>query len=362
MAYATRSGKGLQVVIHNKGFFGFMLDQGDEILYRLFANARNELFFRLTMRLFGRKNKVDPTEEALLADAVAASPSDATNATASVDQNQHPPAAAPATNQRANSESLGHTSVEAANKKNHDRSLYRSLLSGLYDAILILDEKGMILGTNPRVTTLFGHAEDDLWHTPCESLIASMKPAVLQKIRDHAESGRFSVVNASCTRKDGSVFPAEIAMSTISLMNDRDLLLSVRNIERRVQGQNRKARDLVVTDTLATSVVSCRSDGMITSVNPAFLRLSGIKSQQEAVHRFIGDFCESNEMGVQLLLKQQGVGAHWLGEMQFARDDGRKLQVIATTARFVHEDTEQLAITFTPIPRRAALVPAATSG
>lgn len=247
-------------------------------------------------------------------------------------------------------------------EKSHDRSLYRALLSGLYDAVLILDEKGMIIGTNPRVTTLFGYPGDDLWHTPCDALIPSMKPAVLMKIREHAKSGRFSVVNAACTRQDGTVFHAEIAMSSIDLFNTGDLLLSVRNIEKRVQGQNRKARDLVMTDALATAVVSCRADGMILSVNPAFLRLSGIEHQPDAVHRFIGDFCESNEIGVHLLLKEKSVGAHWVGEMQFVRASAHKVHVIATTARFMYEDAEQLAITFTPIPRRAALVAAATSG
>lgn len=305
------------------------------------------------MGLFGRKKNTEAAEAPVSekTDApITAKPGDVSAAAQS-------PAPQQASSAGAVSEqkSVAGASDQAA-VKSHDRSLYRSLLAGLYDAVLILDERGMIIGTNPRVSTLFGYPEDDLWHTPCEALIASMKPAVLQKIRTHAASGRFSVVNATCTRQDGTNFPAEIAMSIIDLLNKGDLLLSVRNIERRVMGQNRKARDLVMTDVLATAVVACRADGMIMSVNPAFLRLAGIDNQQDAVHRFIGEFCESNEMGMQLLLKQQQVGSHWLGEMQFLGAGSRKVHVVATTARFMHEDTEQLAITFTPVPRRAALV------
>jgi len=242
-----------------------------------------------------------------------------------------------------------------------DRSLYRNLLDGLYDAVLILDEKGIIIGANARTAKLFGYSEADLWNTPCDQLIASLKPAVLYKVFQHAESGRFSVVNASCTRKDGTTFPAEIAMNLIDLLSKGNLLLSIRNIERRVLGQNRRSRDLALTDALATAVLSCRADGMILSVNPAFLRLSGLQNQQDAVHHFIGEFCESNEVGMQLLLKQQAAGAHWIGEMQFLGAGSRKVHVIATTARFKLDDTEQLAITFTPVPRRASVMPRAAS-
>ncbi|MFU8780701.1 MAG: PAS domain-containing protein [Kiritimatiellia bacterium] len=250
---------------------------------------------------------------------------------------------------------------KATEGKAKDRSMYRGLLAGLYDGILVVDAKGTVIGTNPRTGVLFGYPEDDLWGTPCETLIPSVKPAVLIKIREHAAEGRFSIVNASCTRKDGSTFPAEIAMSVVDLFNQGDLLLSVRNIERRVQGQNRQARDLVMTDALAAAVVSCREDGMILTVNPAFLRLAGIENPQDAVHRFIGDFCASHEVGMQLLLKQQLSRKHWIGEMQFVGAGSRKVHVMATSSRFAYEEKEHLAITFTPIPRRAALVPVAAS-
>ena len=309
------------------------------------------------MGLFGRKTKEDkPAVDASVKAAVPDTGSLSEHAKDVKTQDAQPKA-----DENENHEKSV-VSAHDLEKKDKDRSLYRSLLAGLYDAVLILDEKGMIIGTNPRVTTLFGYPEDDLWHTPCSQLLPSMKPAVLQKIREHADSGRFSVVNASCTRQDGTSFPAEIAMSKIDLLNKDDLLLSVRNIERRVLGQNRKSRDVVITDALATAVVSCRADGLVLSVNPAFLRLAGLENQQDVVHRFIGDFCESNEMGVQLLLKQQGSSAHWVGEMQFVREGGRKVHVVASAARFQHEDAEQLAITFTPIPRRAALVRSEASG
>ncbi|MFU8781484.1 MAG: PAS domain-containing protein, partial [Kiritimatiellia bacterium] len=181
--------------------------------------------------------------------------------------------------------------------------MYRALLAGLYEGVLVIDAKGIILGTNPRAGVLFGYPEDDLWGTPCQTLIPSMKEAVLLKIRAHAEEGRFSVVHASCTRQDGSTYPAEIAISVVDLFNQGDLLLSVRNIERRVTGQDRPAPDFVMTDVLATAVVGCHADGTILTVNPAFLRLAGIENPQDVVRRHIGDFCESQELGAQLLLK-----------------------------------------------------------
>jgi len=238
-----------------------------------------------------------------------------------------------------------------------DRSLYQELLCGLYDAVVIVDPRGTVIGSNPRTGTLFGYDVADLWDMRCEVLIPVMKPMVLAKIRSHVESGRFTIVNAPCARKDGSSFPAEIAINRINLFNVGDLLFSVRSIERRVKVQDQKGVDVLVMDHAAAGIVVCSEDGMIEHANPAFVHLVGFPSEKDVVRRFAGEFCQSHEAGVLLLLKNPVGTSRWVGRLQLMTSREHAVDVMATAARTQAKPGEhdQIVLTFTPIPRMAAV-------
>ncbi|MCA1809114.1 MAG: PAS domain-containing protein [Lentisphaerae bacterium] len=107
------------------------------------------------------------------------------------------------------------TPAPSIKEQTRDRSLYKAVLASLYDAVIIVDHKGFIIASNGRAERFFGHSEADFWNLPCCNLITGFNPLVLGKIRAHVASGRFTVLNANCRRKDGSSFPAEIAISKI---------------------------------------------------------------------------------------------------------------------------------------------------
>jgi len=146
----------------------------------------------------------------------------------------------------------------AEKEKLRDRSLFKALLSGLYDAVLVFDTRGFVIESNKRAEQFFGYGESEMWNLPCDKLFSAVNARILTKIRTYAEAGRFMVVNAMCARKDGSTFPAEIAISRINLLNDGDLIFSIRNLERREKARERHEMELDALQYAGAATVVCR--------------------------------------------------------------------------------------------------------
>ena len=234
-------------------------------------------------------------------------------------------------------------------EREQDRSLYKSLLAGLYDAILILDHRGTTIGSNGRAESFFGYNVAELWSKPCTELIAAITPRVLNKIQMHAESGRFTVVSAACTRKDGTTFPAEIAISKIDLLHEGDLILSIRNQERRARAKTIHDLQQDALSCAGAGIAVCGIDGMIEMINPALTKLLQLERSGDACKRFIGDFCTSHD-AASAVMRAPSVQGNWLGEMEIVTAKGIVRRVLATAA--LSEKQKHIVLTLTPIPTK----------
>ena len=239
--------------------------------------------------------------------------------------------------------------TEEMKERTKDRSLYKSLLAGLYDAILILDRRGTTIGSNGRAESFFGYSVAELWSKPCTELIAAITPRVLNKIQMHAESGRFTVVSAACTRKDGTTFPSEIAISKIDLLNEGDLILSIRNQERRARSKTILDLQQEALASAGAGIAVCGLDGMIEMINPALTKLLQLERSGDACKRFIGDFCTSHDAASAVMHAPSAQG-NWLGEMEILTAKGFVRRVLATAA--ISEKKTHIVLTLTPIPTK----------
>ena len=215
--------------------------------------------------------------------------------------------------------------------RGRDRSLYQAVLSSLYYGVLIVDEKGYIIASNVRAEQFFGYPAEDFWNLPCADLITAFNPVVLAKIRNNVSSGRFTVINANCQRKDGSVFPAEIAISTMHYLNPDDLLMTIRSLERQKKAEDRREIELDAVRHTCIGLMVCNRDGLIEYVNSACVRLLQFENEHQVVRRFLGDFCESLKATEQIL-RTPSEASNWYGRANFRTGRDHSLEFTITSA------------------------------
>lgn len=246
-------------------------------------------------------------------------------------------------------------------QKSRDISLYKNLLAGLYDGILIFDIRGSVLASNARAEQFLGYSSQDLWGMHSDALIAGINIRILQKLQANAESGRFTVVNGTCKRKDGTTFPAEIAISRICFLNDGDLIFSIRNIERREKVRDQREMSEEAIRYAGAGIVVCSTEGSIEFVNPAFLKLLNIDNEQAVLKHMIGDFCASYDAVTAMIHAPSRQGL-WVGNLELVTPNGLKREVAVTAAlsQVRSSGVQRLILTMTPVPRGVATAPQPT--
>lgn len=172
--------------------------------------------------------------------------------------------------------------------KDH-RSLFRQLLAGMYDAVLITDPSGHLLNLNARAKEYFRYDSDDILDSPIGRFIPGVTPAIVQRIRSGLDQARHMMLDANCLRKDGTVFPAEVTVSLVDLMNIGDLVFTVRSTERRRRQLDAFRTKENVCAIAQSALFACAPDGRFRWANSACLDMFGYESEDEFLKRAFTD-------------------------------------------------------------------------
>ncbi|HXG12094.1 MAG TPA: PAS domain S-box protein [Gemmataceae bacterium] len=138
-------------------------------------------------------------------------------------------------------------------RRSHEAETTEAKLHGLLecapDAVLIMDRKGRIVLTNPRLEELLGYRRDELLGKPMEDLLQKEKVKTgssAEIVLHHSSTGPEGDCEMLARRKDGTQIPVEI---TSRPLETRDGLFSInilRDIsERKAREQRRAARHAV---------------------------------------------------------------------------------------------------------------------
>lgn len=109
--------------------------------------------------------------------------------------------------------------------------LLAELVDSNPDAMVVVDELGLIVLANKRVEALFGHAPDDLLGQPVELLIPErQRPAHRSARAGYAKAPTQRPMGAGAElrarRRDGSEFPVEVSLAPLHV-NDRTAIAAV---------------------------------------------------------------------------------------------------------------------------------------
>ena len=184
---------------------------------------------------------------------------------------------------------------------------FRDLVEAAPDAIVIVDDSGLITLVNAQTELLFGHHRDRLVGQPIEILVP-------RRFRDRHPAHRRAYASSPRTRPmgatlelaalhaDGREFPVEISLSPLAADSDVTYAATIRDVTQRKAAES-KFRGLL--EAAPDAIVGVDSAGRIVLVNAQTEALFGYARKE-----LIGQLVEVRLRNESV---EDGVALHWHG-------------------------------------------------
>jgi PAS domain S-box-containing protein len=158
----------------------------------------------------------------------------------------------------------------------------RAVLDAAVDAIITIDERGIIESANPATERIFGYATSELIGQNVSMLMPNpYKEEHNSYLKRYRETGEKRVIGAGREvigrRKDGSQFHGHLAVSEVHLGNRRVFTGFVRDVTDRKLAENRLRQ---AVEASPTGMVMIDTHGKMTLVNSQAERLFGYSREE----------------------------------------------------------------------------------
>jgi two-component system, sensor histidine kinase and response regulator len=169
---------------------------------------------------------------------------------------------------------------------------YQAILEAAPDGMIVIDDKGAILMTNPQLDSLFGYAPGELVGEFIEQLVPEAARGRHVALRDgfiaHGSTRQMGAKldDLKGLRKNGSLFSVEIGLSHLPLLEGRGTCVcaSVRDVSERRQMQaalkSSETQLRAVLDSSPVAMLIHDDDGRLSYCNPELESLFGVSLEQ----------------------------------------------------------------------------------
>jgi two-component system cell cycle sensor histidine kinase/response regulator CckA len=224
---------------------------------------------------------------------------------------------------------------------------FESLLEAVPDALVGMDQKGVIRFVNRQTELLFGYDRDDLIGRPVEMLV----PEPLWQIYTEHKEDYFADprtrssgldVELSGRHQDGSEFPINISLSHIDTGDVLLVITAAGDVAQHQQVVRNVGLTMAVVESANDAIIGSTIAGTITSWNPAAERMYGYSSN-EVIGRYVGDLLAPADRAdeARTVLAKIRAGRHVEHlETERVRKDGTMFPVSITIAPIRDEDGE----------------------
>lgn len=232
---------------------------------------------------------------------------------------------------------IRHQQIEKASTDNEEK--YRILVELAADGILIETVEGRILECNTAGAKIYGYAKEEMIGLTIADLVPEEFSKKLPKvITDKGTSNGIFVPRIS-KKKDGTIFPTEIATKIVRIGGKPRLIAYVRDITKPKEAEKklRKARKMFASLFNSSPIAALYhdEDGRILNINPYFTKTFGY-TLKEIIGRNIdeGMIYPENKIDEGERLTKKGLTFTGISEYETVRKkkDGTLIYVVISAS------------------------------
>ena len=179
--------------------------------------------------------------------------------------------------------------------KNKNEALSRSegrtqaVLEGAPDALLIINQYGVITYLNTQAEKTFGYNRDELLGEPIEQLVPQQfrkrHPGKIAKFFSAPQTMEFGMdAGLYAQQKDGSLIPVDMKLRPLETESGTQAIASIRDITAQKEAQGSITKLSRVVEQSQVSVIITDMDGTIEYVNQSFIDTTGYSERDVVGH------------------------------------------------------------------------------
>jgi PAS domain S-box-containing protein len=221
---------------------------------------------------------------------------------------------------------------------------FESLLEAVPDALVGMDQKGVIRFVNSQSEYLFGYDRDDLVGQPIETLLPDRLWQIYAEHKDvyfadpRARSSGLDL-ELSGRQRDGTEFPVNISLSHIDTGDVLLVITAVHDVTKQQQAVEAAQLITAVVEYSSDAIIGSTLEGVVTSWNPAAEKMYGYSSR-EIIGRsavLLAPDDRAGEVHDNLAMVSAGLPVERLETMR-RNKDGTVFPVSITIAPILDED------------------------
>src|SRR4051794_16037665 len=208
----------------------------------------------------------------------------------------------------------------------------RAILESSIDAIITIDEWGRILFFNPAASRMFGYGDTEVVGKKINDLMPARYAQEHDAyIANYRNTGIRKIIGigreVQGRRKDGSVFPMDLAVAEARLPDRRIFVGTIRDITGRKRQEERIREQAALLDKVHEGIMVRDLDGRVLFWNKGAEHLFGWTAG-ETIGRFTKDFLNGDQIDHTEEIRQQALRTgEWFGELNKFTKSGKSLVV-----------------------------------
>ena len=172
---------------------------------------------------------------------------------------------------------IKHKQIEETLRKNEEK--FRILVEMDTDGIFIETVEGIIIECNTAGAKMFGYTKEEMIGLTIADLVPEEFANILPKVITEKETSHDKFVPRINKKKDGTIFPTEIATKLVNIGGKPKLIVYIRDITKRKEAEKKlkKTRKMFASLFKSSPEAALYHDeeGCIININPRFTELFG---------------------------------------------------------------------------------------